>query len=159
MFINHMKKIIIFLLLLVLTNCSTKKLVNKHGLVNLDERKNDITIGKDNKNDILLILGPPSTISSFDDNTWIYIELRKVNQSLVKLGKKRIEKNNSLIVTFNSRGLVEKIDYKDLSNMNKINVSEKITKKSYSSNSKLYGVLTSLRERINAPAKRKRNKK
>ena len=36
---------------------------------------------------------------------------------------------------------------------------EKITKKSYSSNSKLYGVLTSLRERINAPAKRKRNKK
>ncbi len=154
-----MKKIIIFLLLLVVTNCSTKKLVNKHGLVNLDEKKNDIKIGKDNKNDILLILGPPSTVSSFDNNTWIYIELRKVNQSLIKLGKKKIQKNNSLTVSFDSRGLVKKIEYKDLNSMNKLKISEKITKKSYSSNSKLYGVLTSLRERINAPAKRKRNKK
>jgi Small protein A (tmRNA-binding) len=72
-----MKKIIFFLLILAVTNCSTKKLEVTHGLVNLDKKKDEITIGKSNKNDILDIFGPPSTVSTFNGNIWIYIELKR----------------------------------------------------------------------------------
>ena len=52
-----MKKLFIFLLILFVSNCSTKKLENNHGLVNLD-KKSEIIIGKTNKNDILNLLDP-----------------------------------------------------------------------------------------------------
>ena len=154
-----MKKIIFFLLILAVTNCSTKKLEVNHGLVNLDKKKEEITIGKSNKNDILDIFGPPSTVSTFDEDVWIYIELKKQNQSIVKLGKKRIKKNNTLIVKFDSRSLVNKVDFIDINNLNQLKLSEKITEKEFTTNSMLYNVLTNLREKINAPVRRKQNKR
>ena len=154
-----MKKIIFFLLILAVTNCSTKKLEVNHGLVNLDKKKEEITIGKSNKNDILDIFGPPSTVSTFDEDVWIYIELKKQNQSIVKLGKKRIKKNNTLIVKFDSRSLVNKVDFIDINNLNQLKLSEKVTEKEFTTNSMLYNVLTNLREKINAPVRRKQNKR
>ena len=41
-----MKKIFIILLILLVSNCTTKKLENNHGLVNLDKKKNEITASK-----------------------------------------------------------------------------------------------------------------
>ena len=154
-----MKKIIFFLLILAVTNCSTKKLEVNHGLVNLDKKKEEITIGKSNKNDILDIFGPPSTVSTFDEDVWIYIELKKQNQSIVKLGKKRIKKNNTLIVKFDNRSLVNKVDFIDINNLNQLKLSEKVTEKEFTTNSMLYNVLTNLREKINAPVRRKQNKR
>ena len=154
-----MKKIIFFLLILAVTNCSTKKLEVNHGLVNLDKKKEEITIGKSNKNDILDIFGPPSTVSTFDEDVWIYIEIKKQNQSIVKLGKKRIKKNNTLIVKFDSRSLVNKVDFIDINNLNQLKLSEKVTEKEFTTNSMLYNVLTNLREKINAPVRRKQNKR
>ena len=40
--------------------------------------------------------------------------------------------------------------------MNKYRFSENTTQNTYEKNSYIYGVLTSLREKINAPAKRKK---
>ena len=154
-----MKKIIFFLLILAVTNCSTKKLEVNHGLVNLDKKKEEITIGKSNKNDILDIFGPPSTVSTFDEDVWIYIELKKQNQSIIKLGKKRIKKNNTLIVKFDNRSLVNKVDFIDINNLNQLKLSEKVTEKEFTTNSMLYNVLTNLREKINAPVRRKQNKR
>ena len=154
-----MKKIIFFLLILAVTNCSTKKLEVSHGLVNLDKKKDEISIGKSNKNDILNIFGPPSTVSTFDEDIWIYIELKKENQSIVKLGKKRIKKNNTLIVKFDNRNLVNKVDFIDINNLNKLKLSDKKTEKEFTTNNMLFNVLTNLREKINAPVRRKQNKR
>ena len=154
-----MKKIIFFLLILAVTNCSTKKLEVTHGLVNLDKKKDEITIGKSNKNDILDIFGPPSTVSTFNENIWIYIELKKVNQSIVKLGKKKIKKNNTLIVKFDNRSLVNKVDFIDIDNLNQLKLSDKETEKEFTTNNMLFNVLTNLREKINAPVRRKQNKR
>ena len=154
-----MKKIVFFLLILAVTNCSTKKLEITHGLVNLDKKKDNITIGKSNKNDILDIFGPPSTVSTFDEDIWIYIELKKVNQSIVKLGKRRIKKNNTLIVKFDNRSLLNEVDFIDIENLNKLKLSDKITEKEFTTNNMLFNVLTSLREKINAPARRKQSKR
>jgi len=154
-----MKKLFVILLILFVANCSTKKLENKHGLINLEKKKTEITIGKTNKNDVMNIFGPPSTVSAFDDNIWIYIESKKVNQSIFKLGGKKLKKNNTLILHFNNRSLVKKYEFVDIQNMNEINVSKNETQKSYSRQSKLYTILTSLREKINAPTRRNKIKK
>ena len=154
-----MKKIIFFLLILAVTNCSTKKLEVNHGLVNLDKKKDKINIGKSNKNDILAIFGPPSTVSTFDEDIWIYIEIKKVNQSIVKLGKKKIKKNNTLIVKFDNRSLVNKVDFIDIDNLNQLKLSEKVTEKEFTTNNMLFNVLSNIREKINAPVRRKQNKR
>ena len=153
-----MKKLFIILLILFVSNCSTKKLEKKHGLINLDKKKDEIIIGKTNKNDVINIFGPPSTVSTFDENIWVYIESKKTNQSIFKLGSKKLQKNNTLILYFNERSLVNNLELVDINKMNKLDISEKNTKKSYSNNSKLYTILTSLREKINAPTRRNRIK-
>ena len=154
-----MKKLFIFLLILFVSNCSTKKLENNHGLVNLDKKKDEIIIGKTNKNDILNLLGPASTVSAFDDDIWIYIESKKINQSIFKLGSQKLDKNNTLILEFSERSLVKNIEFIDINKMNDIKITDKKTDKAYSNNSKLYSILTSLREKINAPTRRNRVKK
>ena len=78
-----MKRFIIFLfLLLFIVNCSSNKVSNTHGFTSLQAKYERIIINKTNKNDIYKILGPPSTISNFDENKWFYIQTRKENQSL-----------------------------------------------------------------------------
>ena len=42
-----------------------------------------LIVNKSNKNDIIKLLGPPSTKSTFDNDIWIYIE-RKQTQSELK---------------------------------------------------------------------------
>ena len=154
-----MKKLFIFLLILFVSNCSTKKLENNHGLVNLDKKKDKIIVGKTNKNDVINLLGPASTISTFDDDIWIYIESKKINRSIFKLGSQKLDKNNTLILEFSERSLVKNIEFIDINKMNDINIADKNTEKAYSNNSKLYSILTSLREKINAPSRRNRIKK
>ena len=154
-----MKKLFIFLLILLVSNCSTKKLENNHGLVNLDKKKDKIIVGKTNKNDVINLLGPASTVSTFDDDIWIYIESKKINRSIFKLGSQKLDKNNTLILEFSERSLVKNIEFIDINKMNDINIADKKTEKAYSNNSKLYSILTSLREKINAPSRRNRVKK
>ena len=99
-----MKIFFIFLFLfLFIANCSSNKVSNTHGFTSLQEKYERIIINKTNKNDIFKILGPPSTISNFDENKSFYIQTKKENQSLLKLGIKKIEKSNVLIVSFNNK--------------------------------------------------------
>ena len=59
----------------------------------------------------LKILGPPSTLSSFDNDVWIYIERKTTKSSLIKLGKKKTMVNNVLILEISSNGLLVKKDF------------------------------------------------
>ena len=151
-----MKFFLIFIFIFILS-CSTNKVVKNHGVLSLESKSKKIYINKSNANDIISILGPPSTKSTFDENTWIYVESKRVNQSIIKLGKKKIEENNVLVVQLNNRGILKKKDFYDLQKMNELTFSENVTKKKYTNNSFVYTFLTSLREKINAPTKR-RNK-
>ena len=56
----------------------------------------------------------------------------------------------------NKRGLVVKKDFLDINDMKDYKFSENSTETSYNKNSYIYGVLTSLREKINAQTKRKK---
>ena len=143
-------RIIFVLLFIFIVNCSSNKLSNNHGLISLQAKYDKITINKTNKNDILKIIGPPSSISSFDKNKWFYIQTKRVNQSLFKLG---IKKNDILIVKFNNRGIIEDKKILSINDMNDIKFSKYITEKEFKQNDVLFKVFSSIREKANAPAR------
>ena len=124
----------------------------------MQEKYDKIIINKTNKNDILKILGPPSTISNFDENKWFYIQTKKENQSLLKLGIKKIEKNNVLIISFNNKSILDDKKILKLSDMNNIKYVKDITEKDYKQNNTIYKILSSLREKANSGV-RNRSKK
>ena len=146
-------KIFFIFLFLIITNCSTNKVANNHGFSSLDVKFEKITINKTNKNDIIKIIGPPSSISSFNKNKWFYIQRMKQNQSLFKLGIKKIEKNDILIVKFNNKGILKDKKILKLIDMNDVKYVEDITEKEFKQNDLLFKVFSSLRERANAPAR------
>ena len=152
-----MKFITIILLFFITIGCSANKVKNNHGVLSLQSKIEKIVINKSNTNDIIDIFGPPSTKSTFDNNIWFYIERKKTNSSIFKLGNQKITKNNVVVLEIDSKGLLMSKKLYDMSNMNKYKFSENNTESSYQKNSYIYGVLTSLREKINAPTKRKKS--
>ena len=123
----------------------------------LDKKQEKLTINKSNKNDILELLGSPSTTSTFDNNLWIYIERKIDNSSMIKFGKEKIVVNNILILEINSMGMLEKKEFLDLKNMEDIKFSEMITASDYNKKTFLYDFLSSMRQKINDPlGKRKK---
>ena len=152
-------KYILILLLFFTLSCSLNKVKNNHGVLSLENKINKIKINKSNTNDIINIFGPPSTKSTFDNNVWIYIERKKTNRSIFKLGNQKIEKNNVVVLEINKKGILSKKEIYDIENMNKYKFSKKKTSKKYRKDSYIYGVLSSLRDKIDAPIKRNKSKK
>ena len=114
-------------------------------------------MNQSNKNDILKLLGSPSSKSTFDNDLWIYIERKTDNSSLIKFGKEKIFLNNVLILEINSMGILEKKEFLDLDDMKDIKFTEQTTENQYKKNTFLYDFLSSMRQKINDPlGKRKR---
>ena len=153
-----MRIFFIFLFLFTL-NCSTNKVSNNHGFMSLQSKYEKITINKTNKNDVIKIIGPPSSISNFDKNKWFYIQRIKTNQSLFKLGIKKIDENNILIVNFNNKGILADKKILNLNDMNDVKYVIYLTEKEYKQNNVLYKILSSLREKANAPSRNRAKSK
>tara|TARA_Y100000590_G_scaffold285816_1_gene321616 strand:- start:1447 stop:1896 length:450 start_codon:yes stop_codon:yes gene_type:complete len=147
-----MKILLIFILLFTL-NCSTNKVSKLHGFRLIENKYEKIEINKNNKNDVRKLIGPPSTISNFDINKWFYIEREKTNQSIVKLGVQKINKNNVLVLKFNNMGILEKKEILKLEDMNEVLLVKNVTKKKFRQDNFLYNIFSSLREKINAPTR------
>ena len=135
-------KYIIPLIFILTINCGGNKVSNYHGVKKLETKYSILQVNVTNKNDLINIIGPPSSISDFNKNKWFYIERLKSNQSLIKLGTQKIKKNNILVVELNDKGIL--ID-KKLLNMENMN--------DFKNNNFMFTLLTSLREKINAPAR------
>ena len=123
------------------------------------EKKNEkLVIGETNKNDIINLLGPPSTKGAFDEELWIYMEIQTSSSKISKLGKKVLLKNNILLLDINKRGILTNSIFIDKESMNNIKFSEDITQMSYTKNSFIYEFLYSLRQKINDPLGKKKIK-
>ena len=151
-------KLLIISVFVFLVSCSSNKVSKNHGLRYLEAKYNNIILNKTNKNDIVNLIGPPSTISDFNPNKWFYIERRKTNQTLIKLGREKIEKNNILIVEFNNNGLLKDKKLLNINDMNDVKYAEEITLKEFKQDNFIYNIFTSLREKINAPVKNRSKK-
>jgi len=149
------KNIILLILFIFLVNCSTQKVTRIHGNLSLKNNENFILVNKSNKNDVIKLLGEPSTKSNFDNNVWFYIEQKKQNKSIIKLGKQYIEENNVLTIYFDNKGIVSKKKFLNKNDLKQIEFAKKETKPIYNNNSFMYEFLTSFRDKINAPFKKK----
>ena len=95
------------------------------------------------------------TKSKFDENLWIYIERKKVKRSVFKLGTEKYISNNVLVLKINSKGLLKDKKIYSLKDMkDNYQFSENITSISYKNNSFVYNLLSSIKQRINAPTQR-----
>ena len=153
-----MRKLFIFFIIsLFISACTLKKAEKHHGVRFLNKKQEKLTVNQSNKNDILKLLGSPSTKSTFDNDLWIYIERKTDNSSLTRFGSERIIVNNVLLLEINKMGLLEKKDFLDLANMQELKFAEQTTENQYKKNTFVYDFLSSMRQKINDPmGKRKR---
>tara|TARA_B100000787_G_scaffold164633_1_gene147568 strand:+ start:458 stop:934 length:477 start_codon:yes stop_codon:yes gene_type:complete len=150
--------ILITITLLLISNCTFNKVVNRHGVGFLEKKQSKLILNKTNKNDILNLLGPPSTISTFNSNLWIYIERNTSSTKITKLGGKELLANNVVILEINNRGmLVDKI-FMNKDEMTKLKFSNDFTTSINSNkNSAIYNFLYGIKTKMNDPLGKKRN--
>ena len=129
-----------------------------HGVHNLEEKQKKLKINYTNKNDIIKLIGPPSTKSTFDNDVFIYIERKTSSSKLTKLGKKILLKNNVLVLEVDDTGILLSKQFFNKDDMNEINFDENITGINYSKKSFIYNFLSSLRQKIDDPLNKKRIK-
>ncbi|MDA7785738.1 outer membrane protein assembly factor BamE [Candidatus Pelagibacter sp.] len=153
-----MRKLFIFIIIsFFISACTLKKVENHHGVHFLDKKQEKLTVNQSNKNDILKLLGSPSTKSTFENDLWIYIERKTNNSSLLKFGNKKILVNNVLLLEINNMGLLASKEFLDLKNMQDLKFAKQTTENQYKKNTFVYDFLSSLRQKINDPlGKRKK---
>ena len=144
-------RILLLITFLLIVNCKLNKVVDNHGVHYLDKKQQSLTVNKSNKNDIIVLLGPPSTKSKFDNDLWIYIERKKTRTTLLKFGSKKIFSNNVLLLEIDSKGLLAKKELLDINDMKEVIFVDDITDISYSKKSFVYDFLSSMRQKINDP--------
>ena len=151
-----MHKIVIIVILLLLSNCQRNPVINTHGVAFLDKKQKNLIIDKTNKNDVKKFLGHPSTVSTFNNSIWIYIERTRTRGKLLKFGQNITYKNNVLALEFNEYGILTKKDFYNKSQINKINFIKDTTETITREKSFVYSFLSSLRQKINKPMERKK---
>jgi len=129
-----------------------------HGVHNLEKKQAKLKINITNKNDIIKLIGPPSTKSTFDNDVYIYIERKTSSSKLTKLGKKKLLKNNVLVLEIDNFGILQTKKFYDMNDMKEIKFEEKVTSVNYSKKSFIYTFLSSLRQKIDDPLGKKRIK-
>ena len=152
-----MNKIYLIIIFLFISNCTFNKAIKHHGVNLLEKKQEKLFVKKSNKNDIVKLLGPASTKSSFDNDIWIYIERKTTTQKLFKLAKKKILVNNVLVLEIDKYGLLAKKDFYNLNNMNDLDFSKNETELQYTKRSFVYDFLSSMKQKMNDPlGKRKK---
>ena len=120
-----------------------------HGVYFLEKKMKKIQVNATNKNDIVSIFGEPSTRSTFDNDVWIYIERKITNTHF--LGRRELVVNNVLVLEIDDLGLLAKIDFYNINDMNKVDFDKDVTNISYRKKSFVYDFLSSMRQKINDP--------
>ena len=126
-------------------------MVKHHGVPFLEQKQAELIVNKSNKNDIVKILGSPSTTSKFDNDIWIYIERRQTQSKLKNLGRMKISKNDVLVLEINSYGILKKKEFYNKDDMEKIKITENTTEVGFRRDSFIYNFMSSMRQKINDP--------
>ena len=149
-----MKNIFLLFVFFTLVNCNLNKVNNTHGSLNLKDKHDKLIINQTNKNDIMNLLGPPSTKSQFNNNKWYYIERKITNTSIVTLGREKLYENNVLVLDLDENGLLAKKEIIDITKMNELEFSKNATGTKFKGKSFIFKFMNSVRQKINDPIKK-----
>ncbi len=110
-----------------------------------------LKVNETNKNEIINILGFPSTKSKFDNDVWIYIERKQTQSELRNLGRMKIYKNDVLVIEIDRYGLLKKKNFYNIEDMKKLKVVEETTEGGFAKKSFIYEFMSSMRQKVNDP--------
>ena len=154
-----MHKLLIIVLFILLSGCNIKPVHKTHGVLYLDKKEKKLVINKTNKNDALVILGPPSTKGTFDNTIWIYIERVRTKGGLFKFGRNITTTSNILVLNFNTMGLLKSKDFYDLEKVNKIKFVKNTTPSLNREQDFIYSFLSSVRQKVDNPTGKKKRRR
>ena len=149
-------KIFFIILAIFLTSCKLNKVVNHHGIHNLEAKSQELLINQTNINQIKSLLGPPSSTSYFDEDILIYLERKTSNSKLLKLGKKKLIANNVLLLEVDNRGMLINKEFLDQDDLNKLKFTNKTTKTITDQESFVSRALSGVITKIDDPLGKKR---
>ena len=149
-------KILFIILTIFLTSCKLNKIVNHHGIHNLEMKSKKLLVDNTNINEIDKLLGPASSTSYFDNKVMFYLERKTSNSKLHRLGKKKLITNNVLLLEVNDRGMLVSKKFFNKEDLNKMDFSKKITNVDVGKQSFIYKTLSGVRAKINDPLGKKR---
>ena len=149
-------KIFLIILTIFLTSCKLNKVVNHHGIHNLEAKSKELSINKTNINQIKNLLGPPSSTSYFDEDILIYLERKTSNSKLLKLGKKKLIANNVLLLEVDNRGMLINKEFLNQEDLNKLTFTNKTTETIASQESFVSRALSGVISKIDDPLGKKR---
>ena len=149
-------KIFLIILTIFLTSCKLNKVVNHHGIHNLEAKSKELLINQSNINQIKNLLGPPSSTSYFDEDILIYLERKTSNSKLLKLGKKKLIANNVLLLEVDNRGMLINKEFLNQEDLNKLTFTNKTTETIASQESFVSRALSGVISKIDDPLGKKR---
>ena len=139
-----------------MSNCTLNKTVRNHGVKSLDLKGKKLIINSSNQNDIVQLLGQPSTKSNFDENLLIYIERVTGSTKLMGLGKRELLENNVLILEIGNKGMLRSKIFLNKESMNNLEFSKEITDMTLTQRSFVFSFFSSMRQKINDPLGKKK---
>ena len=149
-------KIILIILTIFLSSCKLNKVVNHHGIHNLEAKSKELLINETNINQIRNLLGPPSSTSYFDEDILIYLERKTSNSKLLKLGKKKLIANNVLLLEIDNRGILINKEFLNQDDLNKLKFTNKTTETVAGKESFVSRALSGVITKIDDPLGKKR---
>ena len=149
-------KIFIIILAIFLTSCKLNKVVNHHGIHNLEAKSQELLINQTNINQIKSLLGPPSSTSYFDEDILIYLERKTSNSKLLKLGKKKLIANNVLLLELDNKGMLINKEFLNQDDLNKLTFTNKTTETIADQESFVSRALSGVITKIDDPLGKKR---
>ncbi|MDC2997007.1 hypothetical protein OAY51_00190 [Candidatus Pelagibacter sp.] len=149
-------KIILIILTIFLSSCKLNKIVNHHGIHNLELKSEKLLINETNINDIKKILGPPSSTSYFDNDVFIYLERKTSNSKLLKLGKKKLLVSNLLLLEIDNRGILINKRFLSKNDLNELKISKKETGLNTQERSIISQALSNIIDKLDDPLGKKR---
>ena len=149
-------KIILIILTIFLSSCKLNKIVNHHGIHNLELKSEKLLINETNINDIKKILGPPSSTSYFDNDIFIYLERKTSNSKLLKLGKKKLLVSNLLLLEIDNRGILVNKRFLSKNDLNELKISKKETGLNTQERSIISQALSNIIDKLDDPLGKKR---
>ena len=149
-------KILLIILAIFLASCKLNKVVNHHGIHNLEAKSKELLINQSNINQIRNLLGPPSSTSFFDEDILIYLERKTSNSKLLKLGKKKLIASNVLLLEVDNRGILINKEFLNQDDLNKLTFTNKTTKTIADQESFVSRALSGVITKIDDPLGKKR---
>jgi len=139
---------LLLLIFFILISCQLQEPAKNHGILFLENRSNQLTVNKNNKNDVLNIIVQPNSKSIDNEYIWIYVERTLTKGKYHKLGQHTLKTNNVLVLSFDKYGILKEKKFYNKQDIAKINFSKNKTENKLAKRSFVEDFLQSIRQKM-----------